>query len=80
MSHDQGGQTQSRNELHRFAIGVPPHTKLLRLDRYDGAWCLWIHHNTSFTAGTCLVLHDTGTCERVIINPDGTEEHFTVVP
>lgn len=72
--------TAQQRGLRRFPIAVPPQTRLYRLDRDDGGWRLWIHHNAEFTAGTYLWLADDGTCTRVIMDTDGTETHFEVVP
>ncbi len=75
-------------------IGVPPNTKLLRIERIvprkvhlrssdppiprDGAWMIWINANINFTLGTYIKLNDDGSIERVTVETDGTEDIFVI--
>jgi len=70
-------------------IGVPPNTRLLRIERVTptrrmfhdpigGAWMVWISANIDFTRGTYILLNDDGTIDRVTVNPDGTEDVFAI--
>ena len=62
-----------------MTVGIPPGTKLLRIERVlSSEWHVWIHANIDFTAGTFINLKDDGTIQRVTIEPDGSEVVFDV--
>lgn len=69
-------------------IGVPPNTKILRIERQEandqyyqgtrmvlkeGYWILWINADPRYEFGTYLKLFDNGRIERVTQRPDGSE-------
>jgi hypothetical protein len=63
---------------HKYAATRPDGSPCYEL-RLDGAWKLWLHHDTQMQHGTYLLLHDNGTIENVTDLPDGTERRFWVL-
>jgi len=61
-------------------IGVPPNFNVLRIERVDDAWLIWIHYNKTITDGTLIRLYDSGRMERVIVEPDGMEDVMEIKP
>lgn len=61
-------------------IGIPPRTKLLRLERLPDikAWHLWLHQSPDGTLGTFLRLHNDGRIERVTVRADEGDEVFVI--
>lgn len=58
------------------AVGIPPGTKFVRLDRdeHNKRWIVWIDSDAMCTQGTYLALHDNGDLTREYLHPAGYEE------
>lgn len=60
--------------MSRYPVGIPPGTQLLRVERIDGAWLMWIHNNPSFEFGTYIRLGDDGSIKRIVERPNEVDE------
>lgn len=61
-------------------IGLPPRTKLLRIDRVESeGWRVWINQSPCGNLGTFLLLRNNGQIERYTMRAeDGGDEMFVV--
>lgn len=60
-------------------IGLPPRTKLLRIDRASNeGWKVWINQSPCGTFGTFLWLYDDGRIVRVVVRADQGDDEFIV--
>mgnify|MGYP001323116692 CR=1 FL=1 len=65
--------------MSRYPVGIPPGTALLRVERVDNAWLLWLHANHDYSLGTYLKLGDDGSITNVTERPNEVAE-FVVKP
>lgn len=60
-------------------IGLPPRTKLLRIDRIENVgWRVWINQSPCGNLGTFLLLRNNGQIERYTMRDGEGDEVFTV--
>jgi hypothetical protein len=68
------------SERARIPIGVPPGTRVLRIERVLGDhWMIWLH-TSDYTHGTFLRLYDNGAIERVTVRADEGDDVATIKP
>jgi len=60
-------------------IGIPNHTKLLRIVRSENSWMLWVH-TIDFVHGTYYDLCDDGSMNQVTVKPGGIEHSVPIKP
>ena len=61
-------------------IGVQAGTRYLRLERVNGVWRLWTHHNVDVTLGKFIELHDNGRIDSVTVRSDELDERHMIKP
>jgi hypothetical protein len=60
-------------------IGLPPRTKLLRIDRVPHlGWRVWINQSPCGNLGTFLLLHNDGRMSNVTVRADQGDDEFIV--
>ena len=61
-------------------IGVPPNTKLLRIERVssESYWRVWLQQSPCGRYGTMLHLFDSGAVHRLVLRADEGDEVFIV--
>lgn len=64
---------------NRHEIGLPPRTHLLRIDRGDDHWRLWVH-SADFVYGTYMALMDDGSMWQVTVRRDEGDDWVCVRP
>jgi len=62
--------------VSRYPISIPPGTAILRIERIDDSWLLWIHANPEFTLGTYIQLYDSGRITRCTERPNEVDEQL----
>lgn len=62
--------------MSRYPIAIPPGTQILRIERIDDSWLLWIHANPEFSLGTYIRLYDSGRITRVTERPNEVDEQL----
>ena len=60
----------------RFELPSP--AKVLRVERVNDHWRLWLMANGEFSLGTFIQLLDNGTINRVTWHEDETETIFNI--
>lgn len=52
--------------------------QVIKTERVQNTWRLWISHNADVTEGTFFELHDNGALSRITIHPDGGTSQFII--
>jgi len=60
-------------------VGCPPGTRLLRIERLEHAWRVWLS-TRDYVWGTYLLMHDSGQVQRVTARVDEGDEVYVVRP
>lgn len=77
---DESKRTLSlRSRGDTDTIGVPPGTRLQRINRYNNGWLLWTATN-NFRHGTYLLLYDDGRIMHCVTRVDEGDEIMQVRP
>lgn len=63
---------------HYHHIGIPQRSKLLRLERFEDHWRVWLQADANFVCGQFLRLYDNGAIMKVTIRADEGDDEMMI--